>query len=594
MKKRVLFIFLSLFFLLLFPVIAAQANSSTQINNGFSCLNSRISSNCSSLSLGEKIFSSLATGQCINQIESSEASNGCFPSGSCDIKTTSQALLSLKNSGRSTNKSATWLLSQVIPTSNLDWFLQIDSNAPTSCTVSYSGTPYAFEINDDKTISGGTTNCLSISQSGYWLLISPSCYGTQFSISCDAPFKTTELYQRQGYPTIYVSSSSNSASSGGTVTNSVNSSCFGGTSCNYEASLWAALALDYLGKDISSFIPYLIVMADDAQNQQYLPYSFLYSLTSSSDFLNKLLSQQKTVNNKNYWDAKSVSGPYYDTALALLPLKLQTSPEKTSALDWLFSVQGSDGCWNSDNILDTAFILYSVAGSRATIPSTSTSCTAAGYYCLSSNACNQSGGNVLSGYTCSAGTYSCCSQPLATPTCSAQGGTICASGQICQGGSSVPASDASSSQICCLSGSCAVQQQTTNDCELAQGTCRSSCLDNEQALGQSCSLSSESCCIAKSGGAGTIWIWILGILIFLTVLGIIFRKKLRVLWLRIKSKFNKGGAGQSQQGPRGPPPFRPQPQMSFQRRPMPPPQQRSQQKPTEVNDVLKRLKDIGK
>lgn len=308
MKKSVIFIFAILFFLSAFPFVLADVNS-TQVNNGFSCLNSKTTA-CSTLSLNEKIFSSLATGKCISDVENSEGSNGCFPSGSCDIKTTSQALLSLKTSGRSIDKPATWLLSQKVPTSNIDWFLQIDPSASASCTITYPGSSSTITVNDDKTLSGGAGNCLTISSNGYWLLVSPSCYGINFSTQCAQPFKTTTLYQRQGYPTIYVSSSLNSASAGGTLTNSVDSSCFGSASCDYESSLWAALALDSVGKDVSSFIPYLIVMAGDTQNQKYIPYSFLYSLTSSSDFLDKLLAMQKTVNGQNYWDQGSSYGQY--------------------------------------------------------------------------------------------------------------------------------------------------------------------------------------------------------------------------------------------------------------------------------------------
>jgi len=596
MEKGVIFIFAILFFLFAFPFVLADANT-TQINNGFSCLNAKIGSNCSSLAIGQKIFSSLATGQCTSQLESSEASDGCFPSGSCNIKTTSQALIALKNSGRPIDKPVSWLLSQKVPTSNIDWYLQIDSSAASSCSVSYSGnSPYTITVNDDKTLSGSAGSCLGVSSNGYWLLVSPisSCYGTNFSISCDQPFKTTTLYQRQGYPTIYVSKSLNSASAGGTLKNSVDSACFTtGTSCDYESSLWAALALDYAGKDVSSFIPYLTVLADDAQNQQYIPYSFLYSLTSSADSLNKLLAMQKTVNGQNYWDQKSTNGQYYDTALALLPLKSTTSPQKTSAVNWLLSVQDSNGCWNSGNILDTGFILYSIAGSRAT-SQVSTTCATAGYYCMSSSSCTQTGGNVLSNYNCP-GTSICCSQQLTTPKCSDQSGIICSSGQICRGGSlPVTASDTISGQICCVSG-CAAQP-SASACELASKSCRNSCLGGEQIAIESCTSGSDKvCCEPKSQGNGTVWIILLITLIVLVLLGIILRKKLRVLWLRIKSKFNKGGSP-AQAPPRGPPPFRPQPSMGFQRRPpmIPPHRVSPQQRPNEVNDVLKRLRDIGK
>ena len=63
----------------------------------------------------------------------------------------------------------------------------------------------------------------------------------------------------------------------------------------------ASLALSTLGKDISPYIPYLTTHPDDAQNQKYLPYSFLYALTYSNDFLQSLLSEQKSVNSQNYW-----------------------------------------------------------------------------------------------------------------------------------------------------------------------------------------------------------------------------------------------------------------------------------------------------
>lgn len=599
MKKGVIFALLIFLFLFAFPLAAAELNTSG-INKGFSCLASK-TTDCAPLSLGEKIFASLATGQCTSSVESSAGSNGCFPSGSCNIKITSQAILALKNSGRSTTKSTDWLLTQSKPTTSINWYIQIDSNTATSCSVSYQGTPYsnAITVNADQTLSGAAGLGLSVSSNGYWLLINPSYYGVDFSISCDQQFKTTELYQREGFSTIYISSSSDSASAGGTVHNSVNSSCFGaGSSCDYDSSLWAALALDYAGKDVSSFIPYLTVMADDTQNQEYLPYSFLYALTSSSDFLEKLLSSQKTVNSQSYWDQRSASGPYFDTALALLPLQSQSPPEKTSALNWLASVQGSDGCWNSGNLADTAFILYSVSGSRATSSVSTSGCFSSGYFCLSSTSvCTQSGGSVLQGYTC-AGSSVCCTHDLVIPTCAEQSGTICSSGQICSGGSTEAASGTQAGQTCCVGGTCAATTTARSACELANASCKSSCLDSEKVIAEACSQSSQFCCSPK-GGIGIGLIILLSSLIVLALLGIIFRKHLAVLWLKLKSKFGKGRGGMPSMPPR--PPFPPRgPPVSFQRRPpmfpsAPPHRIPAQQKqPKEINDVLSRLKDIGK
>ncbi|MFZ1970912.1 MAG: hypothetical protein WAU65_01900 [Candidatus Nanoarchaeia archaeon] len=598
MKKSVLVLVSIVLSLFIFPLIFADINA-TQISNGLSCLINKTTS-CGSLTTGEQIFTSLASGQCTDWISNSSNSNGCYPSGSCDIKTTAQAVLALRNAGLSTNQSATWLLSQQQNTSNLNWFLQIDSNNITSCNISYSGVSYTMIINPYKTISSGNLgNGLTVPSSNpYWLLISPSYYGIPFSISCNQSFTTTNLYQRQGLTTIYVSGTSASASSKSTLVDSVNSSCFGSFagSCDYEATLWTTLALSSLNDTISPYLPYLTALASDSSNQKYLPYAFLYAITSSSDDLQTLFSNQVSVNGQNYWQMSGDS--YYDTALALFSTSSQSSDTRNNAINWLMSVQGPDGCWNSGNILDTAFVLYSLEGtlsSQSVVNSTgpinstnATDCISSGYYCLSGTACNQAGGSMLSGYNCNLGISICCSKQLSNPSCSAQGGQICSSNQSCTGGSTSPASDTSS---CCL-GICATQQATQNDCLSAGGVCRSSCLTTEQPSPASCGTGSY-CCVPGSQPASNsnVWIWVLAILIVLLVIAILSRKQLRMLWIKMKSGKNKGGQ-QSSTPPRGPP-FFPSP-TAFQRGPQPQPSQRTRQQPSEVNDVLKKLKDMGK
>jgi len=255
-------------------------------------------------------------------------------------------------------------------------------------------------------------------------------------------------------------------------------------------------------------------------------------------------------------------------------------------LDWLMSTQDSDGCWNSGNILDTAFVLYSISGS--TVQHTSSAdCISAGDYCLSGVNCKQAGGTNL-GYTCSNSLNVCCSKNIVVPSCSSQSGQICVSGQTCQG-TPTSSNDATSGQTCCI-GTCITPVLTASNCELASGLCQSSCNNGQQQTSDACALASEVCCKSQQGSS-TLWIWILAVLIVLTLIGIVSRKKLGVLWFRVKSKFKKGGSRPQPSGyPR--PPFPPRPPMTFQRRPMP--QQPQRQKPSEINDVLKKLKEIGK
>ncbi len=630
MKKSVLLAASLVLSFVIFPLISAALNSSVS-DNGFACLANK-TSDCSSLSITEKIFTSLATGQCVDYVANSSGPSGCYSSPSstsCDIKTTSQAVLSLEASGRSTNDSMSWLLSQNKSTSDINWYLQIDSANKTTCVVSSAtGVSYTAEIGNDGKVTGISSGCLSPSPNGYWISVGPSCYGKQLTVSCDAPsFTVSTLYQRSPnstYPTVYVSQNKQSASNGGTVVTSVSSYCFApsGGSCSsassYEATLWAALALDTLQYNVSSYLPYLTTRISDSSNSDYktLAYSVLNII--SSGYKQDLINQQRSVTGSSgsqyYWD--SSVDKYFGTALALLSLQNQDSSEKDQATTWLAGVQGADGCWNSGNILDTAFILYSLFGSTS-VSSSSTStpdCSTSGGYCLSYSNCNTANGTDL-GYSCVSSNYICCSKDVATPSCSSQFGQVCnLTTESCKG-TPVSANDVSpSDQTCCVSGACVpIQHSTvTTDCETSGGTCQDSCSGNEVSSGASCGTgSSQVCCTIQQQYASTSQshvglIILLIILIILATLGIIFRKKLTPLWLKIKSKFFKGGNGSPRgpNGPRGPPgrpSFPPSRPMPFNR-PMPPRSQHqvskaSAQKPKsskEVNHVLKKLMEMSK
>ncbi|MDE1848926.1 MAG: hypothetical protein KGH55_02750 [Nanoarchaeota archaeon] len=605
MKKSVLLISFVIFLFSVLPLVFVGADvNSTQVDNAYSYLSNRTNSvGCSSLSTSQQIFDSLAIGACTNYLVNS-SSNGCWPYGSCTIKTTSQGILAVNNAGLSVNQSLTWLLSQseTTPPNLLTWYLQINSNTNTTCSVSYSsspGTSYSLVMNQDKTLSSGAGNCLTLSSNKYWLVVNPSCYGTQFSVSCDQLFTLSKLYQRPNFQTIYISGTPQSSSSGGTIADSVNSSCFStGSGCDYEGSLWASLTLSSLNHDISPYLPYLSVYADD--NSQYLPSAFLSMLDPSSpSYLQDLLSLQKTVtgsqSSQYYWD---VSGKdrYYDTALALLALQNQDAAEKTNAINWLLSSQDSGGSWNSGDVLDTAFILYSVWGSRTPSSANLTAdCVSSGHFCTSSFSCTQAGGTFLPGYTCGGTPKICCSANTAVPSCAAQDGQICNSTQICPSGYLTNANDTlSSGQICCLA-SCTIQQTSVqSDCEAASDNCRTQCLNGEQPSQLSCSPTGGICCVpSPSQSPNYAWIIILSVLIFLALIALVSRKKLRMLLLRFKSG-SKGGKPSSAP-PRGPPfpPF--QSPMTFQRRqPIAPSRQQPPKSSAELNDVLKKLREMGK
>jgi hypothetical protein len=210
-------------------------------------------------------------------------------------------------------------------------------------------------------------------------------------------------------------------------------------------------------------------------------------------------------------------------------------------------------------------------------------------------------------------------------------GEICSVSEKCSsiGGTEIT-SDLEYGETCCVEGRCVPDTTGENgetpgtsgtpssECDASGGTCRPTSCDSGEEINPdlSCSMSEDTCCIPKqSGGGNYTWVWILLILIIIVVLGIVFREKLRLMWLKMSSGKSKGTSSNS--GPSSYPPFSPPPRFfpsgptSMQRRPMPSQQssrpagqQPIQRRPApisrpsgaqkELDDVLKKLKDMGK
>lgn len=615
MEKRKVSVFFVLTILIVFSslVLAQTSNSTTdsgKVSEAYQCLRDKVSGNCEDLSLQEKTFSLLSIGQCQTSLLDDSQNNGeCWPSGDCSIKETSQALMALKNSNGQTASGKSWLLSQNETSNEIAWYLEIESDAG-SCEITYSGSTYTVSVGEDRTLGNNAGSCLSLAQNDHWLRISPSCFDKSFQVSCNQDFLTTTVFQETGGTTVHVTSESNSAAAGGSTQEKVDSYCFknpGDSNCDYEGSLWATLVLDSLGEDISNYLPYLIVKAED--NSRLLPEAFLYMLTGNQDYRDSLLEKQKS--NK-YWQESG--DEHFDTALALYPFQSETPQEKENSKNWLLDTQDEDGCWG--NVRNTGFLLASIwpqslgGGGSGSRPA----CEDAGYYCTSSASC---GGEILNSYSCSSQLFYCCDTPQETQTCDELGGEICSSSQYCSGGQEASAGDISGTEICCAGGgTCETPQNTGNECETQNGVCRFSCDLGEKESNLDCSTSGAICCTPETTPPkkGSLWwVWTLLVLIVLVVVGIIFRDKLRELWLKLKSKFGKsrGGnqSGSHGGGRPGPRPGRPHgfPRGPSRQVPIHPPERRillpsqpsrpgpkpKKKSSKELDDVLKKLKEMS-
>ena len=579
------FVFL---FILIFCISFIAAANETVQDKATACLQKLVNGKCADLSVEEKIFSLLSINSCRTELIADSFDNLlCWPKSGCKIKTTSQAILALSSVGENTVKSENWLLQQTVSPPDIGWLLQIDTSGESSCTISYQDRAYVLALGEDKKLLDSSAgNCLD-SYNDYWLEITPSCLKEEFKISCDKEFKTSLLYKKESSSTFYVSTKTNSASAEGTITEKVNSLCFKeGSSCSYEGSLWATLVLKYKKHDVSSYIPYLVTMMDE--NSKYLPESFLYSLTNN--YRTELLNRQQ---ESKYW--ASSGDKFYDTAVALFPFQTETVLEKTNAIGWLKETQGTDGCWQS-NKRDTAFLLYSIwPGKSISVPNM-TDCLDSNNYCMSSAACIDANGNVLTSYSGCPAPNICCDKQKTALTCISQGGTLCESGKTCIGGRKESSIDSTSDRVCCVGVDRLCGTQTKTECETksTEGKCKSNCSTSEEKLAYACD-SSTICCKPRLETKISWLVWLLAVLIVLVILAIIFRNKLKELFFRLKSRFKTGGKPTAPSG-RFPPSPMTRPGI-IPRRIIPQTQQQTRRLPqprSDFDEVLRKLKEIGK
>jgi len=578
--------------------VLSQENATTDnVDNAYKCLRNQTSGK--NLSLKEATFTTLALGGqgAFSNLELFRDANSCWPKGACTLKETAQALLAYDRVGQDTSAIKNWILSKNTTANELRWLLEIDieNKLASSCTIKDGRTPAAsstITISEDATITGNPGPCFSIDQGGYMLRVNPSCLRNEFTISCGGTFVTSILYQRIGGETLFVLPEAHSVTDSST-TEKINGECLKtGTTCDYEGTLWAALALDKIGVDVSRFMPYLLALAED--NTRFFPSAFLYILVGGDDQYNLIIEQQKTATfggtSRNFWEiAGAREGRYYDTSLAMLSLADKTEIDATKA--YLLSIQTKEGCWNNNNVRDTAFILYS--GWPRTVASAGAISSAPcedPYSCENLFECTSANGTTVD-LECPGG-QKCCTVAIMEETCTQKDGLLCSSGQDCTG-----TWEPSAEGNCCVGGICENVQQVEDTCTPAGGTCRALCGEDEEISFETCSLSEDSCCIAKKGGLG--WIIILLILVIFVALGIIFRSKLRIWWYKIAEKFRKKPAAQPAARPIAPgQQLGPYPRQIIQQRPVA--QQAMQArairpvaKDKEMEEALRKLREMA-
>jgi hypothetical protein len=577
---------------------SSQQNLS-KIEDGFKCLEEK-AADCSGLTVQETALTILATPKdkvfddCVEELQSRKASDHWG-----NVRDTALAVLALKHAGKDTKASEEWLLTQERTPTDLIWYLEQDSNEQTECHIKYDTNDYSVIVSENKKIDKNAGSCLTLVQSNFWLKVSPECYDKEFKVECDKNFIATLLYKNQNSPTIYVLEGTESAAAFGSITLSIKSKCFGDSSCDYEATAWATLALLKTGHDVEDYIPYIVAMSNT--NTKYLPEAFIYMATNYEDYATQLVADQKL---GNYWEADSTAyNKFYDTSLALISIGSSSSEPITKAKDWLLFSQGTNGCWQN-SIRDTAIALWALAGRSGRSSSSGsgvTYCSQANYFCIAKSEC-PSDKDVGDSYFCSSLSDTCCTAEN-LKSCSTYGGTTCESGTVCTG----IEKKSTDTNKCCV-GECTVKNQET-ECEANTFTCmESSCSPLQEKVDAYACNSGEVCCKKKpatTDNGSSLWIWVLVILILVVLGAIAFVKKdsIRLFLFKLKSKFKKDKGGSSGEGrpfspssgypPSRPgfPPVRRMPAPVPQRRPMP--GRGYDRREPEMQDTFKKLREMA-
>ncbi|MFZ5955811.1 MAG: hypothetical protein ACOYT4_05280 [Nanoarchaeota archaeon] len=575
------------------------SENQTKIDQAYKCLEDKITEkDCSELPISEISLSILAGSSseilkdCKSALQEKKSSKNCWPSNNCNIKDTAIAVLALNYLGEDTSEAEEWLLNQNKTSTDLDWYLEQDSEGQTECKISYNENNYPISIDTNKKLSSGAGNCLVLSSSGFWLQVVPSCYDQTFTMSCNKQFISTMFYKQKNDPSspFFILADTPSAPAEGTIELKIKTKCFGMSSCSYEETAWASLALLETGHDISSFIPYLMATADLDVNKKYEPNAFIYLVTNYDEYAVKLIQEQKI---ESYWEAPSSAyGKYYDTALALLSLKESTSNQVLKSKDWLMKVQSKSGCWG-DSIRDTAMILWAIGGRAPKISEAGvTYCIDANYFCIQKSECPQN--QQLENYFCS-GLASVCCKEENLKTCEQMNGHSCNSAEYCTG----EQQKSSDIEECCI-GACkksspASLEQT--ECEEKDYYCRTECSDNQEEADYDCG-EDKVCC--KPSGTSTptnskIWIWILiaGIVIVAGAIIYLLRDKIKLMWFKSKVQSEESPASSTSPYP----PYPPKPGFPPVRRTPAIPQKSNQQpirKDKQMDETFKKLREMSK
>ncbi|MEM4318483.1 MAG: hypothetical protein QW244_01470 [Candidatus Pacearchaeota archaeon] len=527
MKKQNLILFIFFTFILITPLILSQTEEITKIKKAYSWLRTEGIEKFNTLTEKQASFTIFALKEKLTVdkarlmhkilLEKSYDNGTCWPGpneNDCNALTTAIVKLALDSLSKDTSKASAWLLknSFSVQTINIKSFLQvIPITAETiNCQIKTNTSTGIVSFSAEglvNSIDSELTSCFA--STIYSLQLNQSCLNDIFRITCDKDVKVNFIYKKSEGQEWYVTNKLDFVSAmQEKEIQPLKALCIAkGQVCDYEASLWAAIAFKNSNLSVAkSFLLYLI--SEASVNEQYLPEAFLYALTNASDYTNQVIKLQRF--DGLFVAPNTAYNEYYDTGLAGVMGSLNKL-NLTVTKSTLLNNQTREGFWSASNnvdaIRDTALIL---AGIWPTFTGVST-CEQQGYSCVQNcsaingalvalscytgeccninsieGACELKAGNCTDTTTCPSNTtqvpYACsqgkCCKQITKSLCAAEiNGTICQPNQKCLvNGTIVPFISSSDSAYCCI-GNCisstkACAEQGGEICDPQQKSCQ--------------------------------------------------------------------------------------------------------------------------
>jgi len=501
-----------LFVLVILTVFASAQTYQeiTQIKKGYLWLQGKAIGKWQNLNTKEHVFSFLTTKEklSLSQVNASvralmgkSYSNGvCWPGQSesnCNAVDTAIAKIMLDSASIDSSKANEWLLGKKIKyiTPEQVWYFQLTQLPQESirCILRYDSGDYEFFIDKDSKLSGNYGPCFTL-KDNYWLNLENSCTEKTFQVGCNDSIKANFLFKKQGSGMTewYVIGQTEQAQ--GQEQLSINLSatyCIAkGQSCDYESTLWTAYSFFLAGSQETArtFIPYLIMKANETENKRYLPQSFLYRLTGRDSYADEIKALQNT--EGMIVAPGTAYNKYYDTAIAIITGSASKA-NLTKTHDKILAQQKTDGSWDCpgcDITRETALVLYSLWSNyeyRSECEQQGLRCVSncsavgksQGYECFTGECCNMTFNCEMAYGTCKSicstnetqisnicsSNMKCC-KAKTLAKCGEINGNICNSTQDCVNsqGSIIPFNVTQDSNLCCL-GTCTTKTKTCQE-----------------------------------------------------------------------------------------------------------------------------------